>query len=206
MNWKVLFYVSTAFWLSALLLTQCTQQVDSSAIDGELLPALAVEGIFKPVLCGDNPSPECLKIQQQMRAYEAAIDSLSKVVPDWEPIHTDQPTIPELIREMYTLRGYRYKIEELEKLLYQADKGNDEYLYLMFAVNDELSSLHHRDSLGSPIRFLDAYFQVETEEGLITYKSSSAGIALDKAYTDFPSPCPTACPPPDTSHAPPAIR
>jgi len=159
--------------------------------------------VFKPVLCGDNPSPECLKIQQQMQLYASTLDSLEKIAPDWEPIRTDTPTVPELIQEMYTLKGYRYKIEELEKLLYQArNRGNDEFIYVMFAVNDERSSVHHRDSLGSPIRFLDAYFQVETDEGLVTYKPNNEGVALDKVYTDFPSPCPTACPPPDSSGTP----
>ncbi len=190
MNWKSLFFLSTIGWLSFFLLTRCEPGPK------EVLGSEAWEHIN---CAPDDPRSECADISRQIEAYHASLgSSLNPLLQDsilGSPIGVPLRQNLEILTETSLLRGFQYKLAELEWIVSQAERFGQDSVYLMLAVNDDPASIQHRENLESPIKYLDLYFQVKSNRTgeLITFKTASAGVSLD-AFADFPTPCPESCP------------
>lgn len=190
MTWKSLFFLSTLGWLSILLLTKCERV------------AVEIPGsqAWAHINCSpDDPGSECANIQRQIEAYHETLStSIEPLLIDstlGSPIGITPPINLEVMVETSLLEGFQYKLEELEWIVSQAKRFGRDSVYLMLAVNDDSTSIQHRNEIGSPIKYLDLYFQVksaQTEE-LITFKTASGDLGQD-AFADFPTPCPESCP------------
>lgn len=185
MNWKNLFFISTFGWLGILLLTQCTKEVPA--------PPAQPTVLLDTLRCGPTTEDErCDKIPHQMATYAAFLDSLSSMIPDIEPIEPNIPTVPVLTQELLSLKGFRFHAEELAWIAQQA-QAQDSMVYVMLAVNDDPRSVDYRQSMDSPILYLDVYFQVVTPEGEPVFFRPDSILRLND-YADFPQPCPPSCP------------
>lgn len=190
MNWKSLFFLSTIGWLSFFLLTRC--EPGPKEVPGS--------EAWEHINCHPkDTSSECAAIQRQIEAYNAALgSSLYPILQDsflGSPIGIPLAQNLEILIETSLLKGFQYKLEELEWIVSQAKRFGQDSVYLMLAVNDDPTSIQHRENLESPIKYLDLYFQVKSNQkaGLITLKTASKGVSLD-AFADFPTPCPESCP------------
>ena len=200
MNWKNLFFISTAFWISMLILANCAKRPNQIIIPSDK------ETSFKPVKCPKgSKDPECQEIRDQIEAYEKLLSLTQVSLPVYEgpglpppPIHIDLPingesiSVPTLCSDSDTLRGYRFSIKDISWILDQAVQNNRKYIYTMFAVNPDAPSVRPKKS---PVKYLDMYFQVKgkNEGDMITFKPKSNSVAQD-GYADFPRPCPNYCP------------
>lgn len=188
MNWKSLFFLSTIGWLSFFLLTQC-EPVSSDPAEVPGSPA------WQHINCQpDDPRSECATIKRQINAYHEGLSLLL------EPLLNDTsgvtpPINYPILNETSLLEGFQYKLQELEWIVSQARRFGQDSVYLMLAVNDDPASIRHRNDMGSPIKYLDLYFQVKSNQTgeLITYKTKNGDLPQD-AFDDFPTPCPESCP------------
>lgn len=190
MNWKSLFLLSTIGWLSFFLLTRC----EPGPIE------IAGSEAWTHINCQpDDPRSECATIRRQIKAYHETLStSMIPMLRDstlGSPIGVTPPLNLEILTETSLLEGFQYHLEELEWIVSQARRFGQDSVYLMLAVNDDPASIQHRINRESPIRLLDLYFQVKSNQTgeLITYKTAPKDLSLD-AFDDFPTPCPESCP------------
>lgn len=190
MNWKSLFFLSTIGWLSFFLLTRC--EPGTVAVTGSTA--------WEHINCHPkDTSSECAKIKEQIAAYhETLATSIVPMLLDstlGSPIGLKPPLNFEILVETSLLEGFQYHLGELEWIVSQARRFGRDSVYLMLAVNDDPTSIQHRVKMGSPIKLLDLYFQVKSNQTgeLITYKTANGDLPQD-AFADFPTPCPESCP------------
>lgn len=219
MTWKYLFLASLGLWLATFVLINCTQPAQSAQQASSATPARASAA---PV--GDTPdqrltdcnpnSPHyqpgaCDSIYHQVNAYQDLLHALDVIKHHLDTTHqvfVGQKPIPgrELLTELSRLRGFRFKVSEVKRLLAKAD--DDDYFYTMLAVNNGSHSVERRkkmcpDSLCTPIVYLDMYLQIKAAAGDESgnnqvVSSLGANIQEDDGgnETDFPLPCPPSCP------------
>jgi len=217
MNWKVLFFVSTALWLGVLVLTQCTRSVpDKKIVQKDKRPLSS-----KPIKCppgGGNTV--CDSILNQINGYKSLVNETTIKLQPAKPANQAKPkdsisvngvliSYKQLEMELSTLRGFEYPFNDFEAVYTYVKQYNDttqsekiNSVYTMLALNTDPYSVGYRDSLrhagkkGTDIKYLDLYFQVEDPQNpghLINFIRAQGVERLDE-YADFPNPCPTFCP------------
>lgn len=159
----------------------------------EVTPPALADGTpkFQTVDCAKDPKT-CALIQEQIRAYQGFLKIMSSHLtgkgvdeaPEYIQVNGTTLAVQDLMQEALILQGYQYQKDEVKWMVEQAEKGEVDHIYLMFAINTEPASIAHRQAIDAPVRYLDAYFQVVTKEGVLK-------------FGNFPLPCPNSCPPPD---------
>lgn len=202
MNWKQLFIVSSIFWVSLLVFTQCAQQSPKQG-GSVAAPALNVyEGTSCPT---KGNMPDCPAIKSQFSAYgelgawvsEALEAGLAKdpSLKDTSITVSGKAILADsLARELVQLKGFAFSYHEVKGIIDAADSNGK--VYIMFAVNNDTASVNHRKANNSPILYMDTYFQVKEkgQENYTIYRPKTTGIKQDD-FADFPLPCPSSCPP-----------
>jgi len=224
MNWKNVFFISTAFWLGLFILVNCKQEASENEI--------ASSNHSRVTVCNSNDGTlvkgsRCDSIQNRIEAYKLLMDSTAISM---NPIKKHKKIITpsgngstsvsgakknvkvngitvswdRLQKELGLLQGFQYKVEDFRSILAYVDSVNQassdriESIYTMLAVNASSASIAHRVNNGdTDVLYLDMYFQAvnPTDNSTITFSRRIAGDSGDDAYDNFPLPCPHSCPP-----------
>ncbi|MEO1452100.1 MAG: hypothetical protein AAFV07_21390, partial [Bacteroidota bacterium] len=157
MNWKQLFIVSSIFWASLLVFTQCAQQTPKQEAPVEV----SGTRLYKPTTCPTPLSgdPVCGEIKSQFAGYSSLGLWLNEAIDegiDQDPGLTDsvihigdgQVNALELAAELIELRGFAFSYSEVKEIINGADPT--EKVYLMFAVNNDSTSVKHRRKQPKP--------------------------------------------------------
>lgn len=214
MNWKALFFISISLWLGTFVLTYCTQRPGQPTTD----PIDAISW-GSPIICSGEGNDTCTTIRRQINAYRTLMEF--SVINEIEYLNTFPPppygsSIDSLLdiegltndlqNEMSTLRGFKYSLNDLKAIVCYADPefcptmnpstSEQDSVYLMLAINTDPGSVHFRDSINSPIKYLDMYFQVRKNgtTALFAHGKRQIGESIEDMYDNFPRPCPDSCP------------
>lgn len=145
----------------------------------------------------DKAPQVCKVVAAQIAAYAELIKfnrmADTTKVPDSIMVGKTKLSRAMLNKEMNTLRGYQFNLNEVAWIVGEAQKDKLSNIFTMFAINTDSVSIAHRKQDGSPITYLDLYFQVHTKGKSSIYYRPVQGLKLDD-YGDFPRPCPKACP------------
>lgn len=213
MNWKYLFFLSTACWISVLVLMQCTspsaeapateKQVVSDVSNTQQVEVLNCPDVFNSQTGNQagGYANTCQNVREEYQAYKNVITEVAnrlKTLPkpaessaiESKKVHVAGTQIPydELIAELTLLQGFRFSKNEVATLL---DSASTNDFYIMYTINP-------KPRQGSPIKYLDAYLVVKNEDqGHIIRSRGASSDDPDGDNTsmgDFPDPCPDSCP------------
>ncbi|MEZ4771539.1 MAG: hypothetical protein R3D00_00070 [Bacteroidia bacterium] len=171
------FGLLATFLITVFLVTNCAQQ------PGQLPVSKSDGGNIQSCPPGSASSGPCKDIIDQISSYDEEISRLRTTTSPDDSIAT----------EMFTLRGYRFSLDEMGAMVDSARAKGDSSIYLMFAINKDPQSVQHRRDMDSPIKYLDVYLQIKGKDGAVLVTSHAEPYILDD-YADFPRPCPPSCP------------
>lgn len=199
MNWKNAIFALVGVAVGFLLCTLMKPKEPESNKNFTVCPP--------PPGANAEQKAKCTDIRDQIEGYKMFMDqTVVKVEADsaWEHIEPIGPPRSTTVnggfiswdmleKEMGLLRGFDFTLDDLENMVEYSKANGINDVYAMFAINTDTASINFRKGIGSPILYLDMYFQAVTGDNEPTTFMRGKSLILD-GFDDFPKPCPNACP------------